>query len=133
VCHQEGFLSCREAIEGIQDAKLGTFLPKVKARDIVRLRETRQMVVVDARNAEDYQAGHIEGSISIPAHWTVDRCRQALSGVSKADQIVIYCQSNGCPFGEILARKLLACGFENLVLFPGGWLEWQQEQGDSRK
>jgi rhodanese-related sulfurtransferase len=117
-----GFLSAPTAIAAIQEQKLGNFLPTVSADQIAA---SGNMVVVDARWKRDFEAGHIPDAVNIQSTTTPERCLVALHDVSKDTPIVIYCQSNGCPFSARVARCLTKCGFKNLYLFPGGWLEWQ--------
>jgi 3-mercaptopyruvate sulfurtransferase SseA len=47
----------------------------------------RRVVVVDTRSYSDYQAGHIRGSISLPASEIESRYGE----LSKATQLVLYC------------------------------------------
>jgi rhodanese-related sulfurtransferase len=84
------------------------------------------VILVDARFPEDFDTEHLRNAINIPPILSLDECRGALDGVEQSKRILIYCQSNGCPYSEKVAKKLLALGFSNIVLFEDGWIGWQK-------
>jgi len=122
----EGYLSSRDAITAIQDSNFGSFLPKVKTEEMARLVDTPGIAVVDARFPLDFSAGHLPGAISIPVSSSTKRCEDAMSAVPKDHRIVVYSHSNGCPYGEKIAKKLISLGYHDIVLFRGGWVEWEK-------
>lgn len=126
--HALGFLAGPPLIAAIQEEKLGTFLPIVSTHDMDRIISRREMIIVDARLQQDFDAGHIEDAVNIQRSATLEECSAALGPVSKDTPIVLYCQSNGCPYSVDVARSLIKCGFHNLYLFSGGWLEWQSRK-----
>jgi rhodanese-related sulfurtransferase len=132
VFERAGFLSAPTAIGAIQEEKIGTFLPRVTTNEMARIAERREMVIVDARAPREFDAGHLPGALNIDSAASSDACLSTLHGVSKDAPIVVYCQSNGCPFSAHVARALAKCGFRNLRLFPGGWIEWQSHKGSQK-
>jgi rhodanese-related sulfurtransferase len=122
----QGFLSSRAAIAEIQDSHFENFLPKVKTADMAKLLHTPGVTVVDARQAKDYRAGHLDGAISIPVNSSPRDCQQALADVSTDERIVVYSHSSGCAYGEKVARKLIDLGYQNISMFKGGWVEWEK-------
>jgi rhodanese-related sulfurtransferase len=118
-----GLLSNSTATAAIQEAHLGNFVPKVSMRKLERWLKN-DTVVVDARLAEDYEKGHINGAISIPVNATEEELQKATKAISGQSRIVLYCQSSRCPFAERVAIKLLKDGFSNVSIFKGGWAEW---------
>lgn len=82
-------------------------------------------MIVDARSAEAYAAGHVPGALSLP-HATIDGTTTA--GLSREDVHVVYCWSPGCNAGDKGAAKLAALGFR-VKLMIGGWEQWQAEIG----
>jgi len=119
-----GFLVNRDLVARIQDAHLTHILPRIDATDIPRMIQ-RRALIVDARYRSDYEAGHLPGAINIPVNEPESIQDRKLNDVPKDWPIVIYCQSQGCQFDDIIARILHADGFTNLYLFSGGWLEWR--------
>jgi len=122
--NEEGFLAHPNATAGIEQAHRASFIPKVNADEVGRGLRTGA-IIVDARLHRDYEAGHIEGAISIPVTATDDELRKAVDGIRKTTPIVVYCQSAGCSFGEKVAVALSTEGFSSVFIFKGGWLEWE--------
>lgn len=49
-------------------------------------------VLVDVRDADDYAAGHIKGSISIPMDNIILNPRAAFGGIGPGNTIIVYCR-----------------------------------------
>jgi rhodanese-related sulfurtransferase len=119
-------LSSPPAIAAIQDSHFGTFLPKVKTEAMAALVETPGVAIVDARFPRDFQAGHLKGAISIPVDSSPESCEKAMAAVPKEYRLVVYSHSNGCHFGEEVAKVLISIGYRNILLYRGGWVEWKK-------
>ncbi len=79
---------------------------------------------VDARTQEEFAAGHIEGAINISAYsYDLDLARekQKLQGVST---IIAYCDGDTCEASLMVARRLNASGYKNVLVFSGGYPAW---------
>lgn len=49
-------------------------------------------VLVDVRDADDYAAGHIKGSISVPMDNIISNPRAAFGGIGPGSTIIVYCR-----------------------------------------
>lgn len=126
--HAGGFLSHAPSVAAIQDMHLGGFLSKVKVEDVPKLLGAEGVTIVDARYPQDFTAGHIADAINIPPNSSPEQCQIALVGVPISNRILLYCQSNGCPYSEVVARKLIALGYSNILYFRDGWIAWEKYQ-----
>lgn len=82
--------------------------------------EGEKPLVVDVREPQEWNAGHIAGAQLAPLGKVVDE----LAGVEKNREIVLVCRS-GNRSGK--AQKLLAeRGFTNLKNMTGGMLAWEK-------
>jgi rhodanese-related sulfurtransferase len=122
--NEEGFLAHANATASVQNAHLGSFIPKVDKKKVEQLLN-RDTVFIDARTANDFKAGHLENAINVPVDANNMERRKAMAGIGKDAPIVIYCQSNGCPFAEKVTKELKGDGFSNISIFKGGWNEWE--------
>ncbi len=77
-----------------------------------------KVTVVDVRDPEEYQAGHIPGAINIP----VANFAAGSEVLDKEKQIVVYCNSGGRSYNAY--RKLQKLGYEkiNQAIFA----DWQE-------
>ncbi|MGI6125260.1 MAG: rhodanese-like domain-containing protein [Acetivibrionales bacterium] len=121
-----GFLAHSSATAGVKEACAGTFIAKVSCREMQGYIEHRSRVIVDARLARDYEVGHVQGAISLPVDTTEEAYRATVDKIDRSEQIVVYCQSSGCRFAERIAVQLQTDGFEDVSLFPGGWVELEE-------
>ncbi len=127
--NDEGFLAHANATASIEQAHIANFMPKIGVGQVRQLLNT-DTVFVDARHAHDFEAGHLEGAINIPAKACGCLCNKALVSIDKKAQIVVYYQSAGSRFAEKVAVKLAADGFSNISIFKGGWNEWKAKNDD---
>ena len=124
-----GFLAHANATSSIQQANAVNFIPKVSKEKVGKLLGSNA-VFIDARMARDYEAGHLEGSISIPVNAEDEHRMKAMAGIAKDAKIVIYCQSGGCPYAEKVTAKLKTDGFSNISIFKGGWNKWKTKDDE---
>lgn len=75
--------------------------------------------IVDVRTAEDYNAGHIPGSINID----VLKGHEELAATLDPERpVALYCRSGRCS--ETAGRVLEKVFFRNVVDLKGGYNEW---------
>lgn len=80
------------------------------------------VIVLDVRTEEEYNQGHIEGSILIPNTEINKRASEELP--DKDASILIYCRSGNRS--AIAAKKLVNLGYTNVYDF-GGINDWEYE------
>ena len=88
--------------------------------------------IIDARDFESYDEGHINNAINIDAYLLIEdgdeeesnKLYQFLNNLSN-NQIVIYCWNPDCDRAEFLKAFLIDSGFKfNIFIYEGGWDEW---------
>ena len=78
--------------------------------------------LVDARNAEQYAAGHIPGAINVP---TGDDAALTRLPADKTAQLIFYCGGPACSARTNCAAKVQALGYAKLAQYKGGYPEWR--------
>lgn len=81
-------------------------------------------IILDARPAADFAAGHIPGAFSVPSAEIEKALPQVLPLLTPAQPVMVYCSGHQCDESMELAKHLLQNGFTNVVLFAGGWAGW---------
>jgi rhodanese-related sulfurtransferase/predicted transcriptional regulator len=90
-------------------------------RDELRERLGRgDVVLVDVRPPEEFEAGHIEGARSIP----IDELERRLAELPADREVVAYCRGPFCAYAHDAVRRLRADGREARRL-EEGWPEWR--------
>src|ERR671934_1602579 len=86
---------------------------------IARLRKG-DVVLVDVRPTEEFEAGHITGARSIPLEELEDR----LAELPPDHEVVAYCRGPFCAYAHEAVRRLRAAGRRARRL-EEGWPEWR--------
>jgi rhodanese-related sulfurtransferase len=106
----------------------GAHTPLVSASEVDRLVKCDGVLVVDARLSRDFALGHLHGAVNVPVNCDDSRRREIMSHVPKSALVVLYCESDSCPFAEGVATDLVSDGFLNLLIYRGGWRDWQNRR-----
>ena len=117
-------LTNRALIESVQSPYIFFKLSYVDSDCPELTRSRPDCLLVDARLPSDFEAGHLDGAINIPPSWKPEQYAARLSGIPKATTIVLYCQSEGCPFSVYVSKKLHDFGYHDLRIYKGGFAEW---------
>lgn len=81
-------------------------------------------VIVDLRDADTFRAGHISGSINVPAGQAMDRLSELEAHKDKP--MILTCDMGSKA--THLGRQLRGKGFENLYRIQGGINAWRGEK-----
>ena len=83
------------------------------------------ILFVDARDVEEYEEGHIPGALS--SEDFMELTFQIEEVQSKLAPIVTYCGGGECAKSEDLAYDLQATGYNQIYIYLGGWMEWENK------
>ena len=84
----------------------------------------KEALFIDAREKEEYEAGHIPDAINIPASSGRSKKIELLDQIPKNLQIIVYCDNLQCHFAERLAKEMQYMKFNSVAVFEGGWDAW---------
>jgi rhodanese-related sulfurtransferase/DNA-binding HxlR family transcriptional regulator len=121
------WLSLREAsaarLAEVQRAAreyLGEEVEAIGREELIARMARGDVVLVDVRPAEEFEAGHIEGARSVP----IAELRQRLGELPSDREIVAYCRGPFCAYAHEAVRTLRAQGRPARRL-EDGWPEWR--------
>ena len=122
------------AIAGCDSQPAGDLTDDISAQALLsRIDQQNAPLILDVRNEDEFEAGHIPGAVNIP-HTEVSK-RLAELPADKSTEIVVHCVS-GKRAGFAL-EDLTAAGFKNVRMLDGHFAEWSSqdlplEQGITR-
>ncbi len=106
-----GMQTAQEAIISIDEAR-ALFL-------------TNGAVFIDARPAEAFRSGHIQGALNLPP----DDFDQLLPNIREQippDSLIItYCDGENCDLSKEAAMQLSGKGYSHVQVLVNGWSAWQ--------
>lgn len=90
--------------------------------ELKEMMESENIVVLDVRDKEDYDDGHIPNAISIPRKELDNRYTE----LSKENLHIVYCYNQQCHLGlcacRFLATKNIPC-----MHMEGGYKTWSED------
>ncbi|HEC07876.1 MAG TPA: rhodanese-like domain-containing protein [Thiolapillus brandeum] len=89
--------------------------------------DSKDILYVDARNAERYNAGHIPGAINIEWRQILERRDE----IPKDKSVVLYCDTGLSSSRAYFILRL--AGRENIKVLRGGYLMWKEHRQQSMK
>jgi len=87
---------------------------------LLKRARSKDVVILDARPASEYVAGHIPGAISVP----VDDLQQRLRQLTKGKEYVAYCRGPYCVYADRAVELLRTNGRRARRLLEG-FPEWR--------
>jgi rhodanese-related sulfurtransferase/predicted transcriptional regulator len=102
---------------------LGAEVEAISRDELLKRLRRNDVVLVDVRPSVEFQAGHIDGALSIP----LDHLEERLAELPADAEIVAYCRGTLCAYAHEAVRLLLAEG-RSARRLEGGWPEWQLAQ-----
>jgi len=90
------------------------------------------VLFLDARRTKDYELGHVRGARAFSV-WESDVDEKTLAllgeGRDAKQPVVLYCSGGECEDSHMLAQKLFGAGFNNLLVYRGGFPDWVSRGG----
>jgi rhodanese-related sulfurtransferase/predicted transcriptional regulator len=102
---------------------LGEEVEAIGRAELIARLGRNDVVLVDARPVEEFDAGHIDGAVSIP----LDELDARLVELPPGSEIVAYCRGEFCAYAHEAVRWLRADGRAARRL-EGGWPEWRMAE-----
>lgn len=99
---------------------LGADVETISRDELVARLGRGDVVLVDVRPREEFEAGHIDGARSIP----IDEFEQRMNELPKDHEVIAYCRGPFCAYAHEAVRQLRAGGRDAKRL-DIGWPEWR--------
>ena len=113
-----------EKINSTKNIELNIDVPSVREINLETAMNLQKngTLFVDARSEEYLEDGFIPGAINNDDTDALSDEIATLIGFDKG--FVIYCSDDDCGSSEDLAYDLQEYGFNNILVFKGGWKTW---------
>jgi rhodanese-related sulfurtransferase len=85
-----------------------------------------RVVLIDARDEDHYQEGHIPGAYELDPYHPEKQLGAVLPICQAAEQVVVYCTGGECEDADTTALLLRDAGVpdKKLYVYGGGYTEW---------
>jgi rhodanese-related sulfurtransferase len=99
---------------------LGADVEAIDRDELIARLSRGDVVLVDVRPREEFEAGHVEGARSIP----IDELEQRMTELPTDREVIAYCRGPFCAYAHDAVRRLDDAGRKAKRL-DIGWPEWQ--------
>ena len=106
---------------------LGDEVETIDRAELIERLRRGDVVLVDVRPAEEFEAGHIRGARSIPIAELQDR----LAELPPDREVVAYCRGPFCAYAHQAVRTLQSAG-RSARRMEEGWPEWRLAEIERR-
>ena len=91
--------------------------------DVYLANENPNALLVDARKERDFSLGTIGRAVNIPVTASQVEMEEFLRDIPKDTPVILFCQSEVCPYDDIVARKFYRIGFRDITVSDLGYAE----------
>jgi rhodanese-related sulfurtransferase/predicted transcriptional regulator len=99
---------------------LGEEVEGIGREELLKRLRRRDVVVIDVRPSDEFEAGHIEGARSIP----LSELEQHLDELPSDREVIAYCRGPFCVMAHEAVHSLRAAG-RSARRLEEGWPEWR--------
>jgi rhodanese-related sulfurtransferase len=85
----------------------------------------RDVLWIDARSANEYEAEHVPGAILLNLEDWDQLFPRFLDQWNPNKKVVVYCSSTACELSHEVAKRLQADGISPAYVLKGGWEAWK--------
>ncbi|MBN1959060.1 MAG: rhodanese-like domain-containing protein [Desulfuromonadales bacterium] len=82
-------------------------------------------LLIDSRSEADYRLGHLPGALSLPIADLESGLANFKQQVPFERILITYCSGYGCPDSFDLGARLLKEGYQEVMVYEGGYPEWR--------
>ncbi|MUT68754.1 metalloregulator ArsR/SmtB family transcription factor [Paenibacillus sp. NEAU-GSW1] len=101
-------------------------LQTLSLEEVLHKMEEGSIMLLDVRPADEYEAEHIPGAVSVP----IEELHHYIQGLPKNVQIAAYCRGPYCIYSAQAVEQMLQEGFSAFRLVSG-IQEWQEHQSQT--
>ncbi|MBN2326783.1 MAG: rhodanese-like domain-containing protein [Candidatus Omnitrophica bacterium] len=98
----------------------------VTGEEVLQHLQDGSAIFIDARDEKYFNEGHIPSAINLPASNFGEAFAEIGESLPREFFIIVYCQGSPCDESHDVLDHLELLGFQDLALYEGGWMEWEQ-------
>ena len=111
--------------EKVLNEQLTGGLPAVSLKQVKEAYKSGDALLVDARDPEFFEQGHIPGAVSLPVRDFASVFPRLEEQLRAVPRVITYCDGASCEMSVELSEKLLLAGVNWVEIFTGGMQQWQ--------
>jgi rhodanese-related sulfurtransferase len=102
-------------------------IPVLSVEDSYHIFREKAALFIDARDPEEFDAGHIPGAVNIPYDQiTLPEYSRIISKLDENRCNVVYCNTHICSVSYTCAEYLMYLGFKRVIIAEG-YMQWVEK------
>ena len=81
----------------------------------------KKMVIIDARDPEDYKKAHIPGAISLLNAEVEEKAKNI---IQEGLPVIVYSNDENCPASGLVSKKLDSMGYNPVYDYNPSYADW---------
>lgn len=100
---------------------------KISISEFQKLMQHKQTLILDARAHDFFRLGHVPSAKNVSREKFAEDWAKVMKQVPDLAQrqMVVYCSGIDCDDSFQVAEKLASLGLTHVLIFEGGWEEWE--------
>lgn len=83
--------------------------------------EKKKMIIIDARDPEDYRKAHIPGAVSLLNAEVEEKAEELIQG---GLPVIVYSNDENCPASGLVSKKLDDMGYSPVYDYNPSYADW---------
>lgn len=103
----------------------------IRLKEFLEYQKKDKTVIIDARSSLFYRMGHIPKAINLSRknyNTEINAFYEQYFKHNDVIRIIVYCAGEDCHDSHVVAKGLQSLGFNQVMVFAGGWSEWEEHQ-----
>lgn len=88
----------------------------------------KDLLLVDARIVRDFERGSLPNAINVSVEISEYDMENKLQEIDRQTPICVYCLHSGCSYDLVVAKRLLAFGFKDVIIYKDGYVDWVEHK-----
>jgi rhodanese-related sulfurtransferase len=83
--------------------------------------EKKKMIIIDARDPEDYRKAHIPGAVSLLNAEVEEKAEEL---IQRGLPVIVYSNDENCPASGLVSKKLDDMGYNPVYNYNPSYADW---------
>jgi rhodanese-related sulfurtransferase len=83
--------------------------------------EKKKMIIIDARDPEDYRKAHIPGAVSLLNAEVEEKAEEL---IQRGLPVIVYSNDENCPASGLVSKKLDDMGYSPVYDYNPSYADW---------
>ncbi len=105
---------------------MGVEIPLIDEKKAYSYIDDERTVFVDARDAHEFEEGHVRGAVKLPASEKEELYSVVEPLFPEKPRFILYCHGPDCKMAEKVAELLIQLDHKDMMIMEAGFFAWEK-------